>query len=197
MANQKAQLQSETRNEIRRTDTIQDIFDKFPGKAQKLAQIMTNSGLSCIGCHASTFETLEQGTLGHGMDEGNLQSLLKEMNRALNEKVKIKEVLVTKEAVKKINALLKKEGKKSWGLKIGVESGGCSGSQYLLGFQEKALQGEKAVESNGIKLFYLENDTEKLSGSEIDYVDGLQGAGFKINNPNVTKSCRCGSSVGF
>ena len=191
------QITKNVKNEISRADTIQDILDKYPGKAQKLAQIMTNYGLSCIGCHASTYETLEQGTLGHGIDEKELNLLLKDLNKAVSEKVKIKEIRVTKEAAEKINALLKKEKKSGWGLKIGVEAGGCSGFQYSLGFQEKADKGDISKTSGGISLFYNEADQEKLSGVEVDYVDGLQGAGFKINNPNVTKSCRCGSSVGF
>ena len=183
--------------EIKRTDTIDEIFERFPGKAQKLAQIMTNLGLSCIGCHASTYETLEQGTLGHGMTEKELDTVIKELDKTLNEKIKIKSVSVSSDAAKKIKDLLKKEKKSGWGLKVGVFPGGCSGYQYTLGFQEKAGKDEETITSKGISLFHSKQDSEKLNGSEVDYIDGLQGAGFKVNNPNVTKSCRCGSSVGF
>ncbi len=190
-------VKGQAKDAITRNDTIQDIFDKFPNKAQKLAQIMSNAGLSCIGCHASTFETLEQGTLGHGMTEDELESLLKDLNHIVNEKVKIKEVSVTKVASEKIKELLKKEKKEGWGLKVGMVPGGCSGYQYTLGFQKEAGKEEVKVESNGVNLFYSKDDQENLNGAEVDYIDGLQGAGFKIENPNVVKSCRCGNSVGF
>ena len=176
---------------------IQDILDTFPGKAQKLTQVMTNSGLNCVGCNASTNETLEQGILGHGYSEKELNSLLENLNQVVEENVEIKEMAVTKLAAEKINVLLEKENKKGWGMKVSLESGGCSGNQYYLGFQESAKEGEKTIESNGVKLFVEEKYLENLNGAEIDYVDGLMGAGFKINNPNVTKSCSCGNSVGF
>ena len=192
MAMAKTQMQ-----EISKNDTIQDVLDRYPGKAQKLAQIMTNAGLHCVGCNASTFETLEEGTASHGIDAQVLDALVKDMNRIINEKVSVKAVAVTKVAADKIQELLKKEKKVGYGLKISVGNGGCSGYQYGLEFEKEAKEGDIFTESKGVKVFYSVDDAEKISGSEVDYIDGLQGAGFKINNPNVTKSCKCGNSVGF
>ena len=56
---------------------------------------------------------------------------------------------------------------------------------------------ETTLELKGVKLFLLKSTIDKMKGSEIDYLEGLQGAGFKVNNPNEKKSCGCGSTVGF
>ena len=141
---------------------IQNVLDKYPGKAQKLAQIMTNAGLHCVGCNASTFESLEEGMLGHGMAVKELDALVKEMNKIVNENIKVEAVAVSKVAADKIQELLKKEKKTGYGLKIGVGSGGCSGYQYELSFQKEAEEGEILTESRGVKLFYGTDDAETV-----------------------------------
>jgi len=177
--------------------TIQDIFDKFPGKGQKLAQIMTNAGLHCVGCSASTHETLEQGIMGHGMPQEELTKLVTQLNEAINAETTDEEITLTDAASDKIKALIAADKKEGWGLRIALVAGGCSGFQYELSLNEKALDNEKEYNIKGVKLFITAEHLDKMSGSEVDYVDGLQGAGFKVNNPNVTKSCGCGSSMGF
>jgi len=79
------------------------------------------------------------------------------------------------------------------GLRVGVRGGGCSGFQYQLAFDE---QREKDVvfESHGLKLLVDGESLQFVSGSTIDYEESLQGAGFKVNNPNVVAACGCGSS---
>ena len=76
---------------ISRDMTIDEIFQRFPSKAQKLAQLMTNAGLHCVGCHASTFESIEQGMLGHGMSTEDVDSLVIELNKTLEERDENKE----------------------------------------------------------------------------------------------------------
>jgi iron-sulfur cluster assembly protein len=79
------------------------------------------------------------------------------------------------------------------GLRVGVRGGGCSGFQYQLAFDEQR-DNDTVFESHGLKLLV---DTESLPfvrGSIIDYEESLQGAGFKVNNPNVVAACGCGSS---
>ena len=178
--------------------TIQEIFQIYPGKAQKLAQIMTSAGLHCIGCGASVFETIEEGVLGHGMSEEKLDALLKELNDEVQRKGSFTDaVAVTKLAGEKVRELSKKFKKEGWGIKIGLMKAGCSGFQYDIALQEKAGKDDVAFEVEGVKVFVDKQDLERLNGSEIDWVDGLQGAGFKVNNPNAHHSCGCGSSVGF
>lgn len=81
----------------------------------------------------------------------------------------------------------------NYALRVKVMGGGCSGFQYDLYFDEHA-EGDYVFESNGVKLIADQMSFMYLMGTAIDYVEGLQGAGFKFNNPNTTGSCGCGSS---
>jgi iron-sulfur cluster assembly protein len=79
------------------------------------------------------------------------------------------------------------------GLRVGVRGGGCSGFQYALAFDEER-DGDTVLEENGIRLLVDRSSLPYVRGSVIDFVDGLQGAGFKVDNPNVVAACGCGSS---
>lgn len=79
------------------------------------------------------------------------------------------------------------------GLRVGVRGGGCSGFQYALAFDEQR-DGDVVVEHQGIRLLVDAASLAYVKGSTIDFVDGLQGAGFKVDNPNVIAACGCGSS---
>jgi len=79
------------------------------------------------------------------------------------------------------------------GLRVGVRGGGCSGFQYQLAFDEQRA-GDVVFESHGLKLLVDNESLPFVSGSTIDYEESLQGAGFKVNNPNVVAACGCGSS---
>jgi iron-sulfur cluster assembly protein len=79
------------------------------------------------------------------------------------------------------------------GLRVGVRGGGCSGFQYLLAFDEQR-ETDRVFESHGLKLLVDPEAFEYVDGSQIDYIDALTGAGFKVENPNVVAACGCGSS---
>jgi iron-sulfur cluster assembly protein len=79
------------------------------------------------------------------------------------------------------------------GLRVGVRGGGCSGFQYALAFDEQR-SGDEVFEDKGIRLLVDQPSLPYVRGSVIDFVDGLQGAGFKVDNPNVIAACGCGSS---
>jgi iron-sulfur cluster assembly protein len=79
------------------------------------------------------------------------------------------------------------------GLRVGVRGGGCSGFQYALAFDEQR-DGDEVFEYEGIRLLVDRPSLPYVKGSVIDFVDGLQGAGFKVENPNVVAACGCGSS---
>ena len=79
------------------------------------------------------------------------------------------------------------------GLRVGVRGGGCSGFQYQLAFDEQR-ESDLVFESHGLKLLVDRESLQFVSGSTIDYEESLQGAGFKVNNPNVVAACGCGSS---
>ena len=79
------------------------------------------------------------------------------------------------------------------GLRVGVRGGGCSGFQYALAFDEQR-ENDLVFEDKGIRLLVDTQSLPYVEGSTIDFVDGLQGAGFKVDNPNVIAACGCGSS---
>ncbi len=79
------------------------------------------------------------------------------------------------------------------GLRVGVRGGGCSGFQYQLAFDEQR-ESDIVFEDHGLKLLVDNESLQFVSGSVIDYQESLQGAGFKVENPNVVAACGCGSS---
>lgn len=79
------------------------------------------------------------------------------------------------------------------GLRLGVRGGGCSGFQYALAFDEQR-DGDQVVEDQGLRVLVDQESLPYVRGAVIDYVDSLQGAGFKVDNPNVVAACGCGSS---
>ncbi len=182
---------------ISREMTIESIFGNFPQKGQKLAQEMTNTGLHCVGCQAATWETLEAGMLGHGFPEEEIDRLIGRLNEILDEEVDITTISMTKRAAEKFKAILEDEGKKGWSLRFGDKPGGCGGFEYIIDFSEKALEGDELFSSHGIEIHVDKKMAARLLGSEIDFLDGLQGAGFKVTNPNVKGSCGCGNSQSY
>lgn len=177
--------------------TIEDIFAKFPQKAQKIAQELTNKGLNCVGCQAATWETLETGMLGHGYGETEIEELVKALNAILEEKVDLHSINVTKRAANKFLSILKEENKEGYALRFGDKAAGCSGFEYTLDFSKKPNEEDVVFHSNGIDIHVNKGAVNRLLGSEIDYVDGLNNAGFKITNPNVKSSCGCGKSQDY
>ncbi|MFO7523918.1 MAG: iron-sulfur cluster insertion protein ErpA [Ignavibacteriaceae bacterium] len=83
-----------------------------------------------------------------------------------------------------------------YGLRVGVKGGGCSGLTYSLGFDAETFDGDTIIDSDGVKLFIDGKSLFYLSGTELDFSDGLNGKGFVFNNPNATKTCGCGESFG-
>ena len=103
-------------------------------------------------------------------------------------------ITLTATAAEKVKKLLTQRGTPDIGLRIGVRGGGCSGNSYFMEFCEAESPGDEVIESNGVKLFVDLKSAVLLGGTEIDYVEGLMGAGFKFINPNVKHSCACGES---
>lgn len=103
-------------------------------------------------------------------------------------------ITVTPKAAEKVKEFMKQEGKDDLFLRVYVSGGGCSGLSYGMGFEEKSDEDDTVIEEHGVKLLVDSYSSRHLKGTEIDYIESLMGAGFKINNPNVTKSCSCGHS---
>lgn len=105
-----------------------------------------------------------------------------------------KVVTVTEGAAKKVHEFLGKEGKPNGALRLYVTGGGCSGLTYGLAIEDDASKDDMVIEDNGLRVLIDTFSAKYIRGSVIDYVETLQGAGFKIDNPNVTSSCACGHS---
>jgi iron-sulfur cluster assembly protein len=103
-------------------------------------------------------------------------------------------VSLTESAAAKIKDLMTEEPEgEAAVLRIAVQGGGCSGFQYALGFDRGAQEGDHELASQGVPVVVDPFSAPYLSGTQIDWVEGLQ-AGFAINNPNVSASCGCGHS---
>ena len=107
------------------------------------------------------------------------------------------EILITPKAAEQV-AKLKNENNipESHSLRVGVKGGGCSGLSYVLAFDENPRENDKIIEIHGIKVFIDPKSLSYLSGTVLDFSDGLNGKGFVFNNPQATKTCGCGSSFG-
>lgn len=103
-------------------------------------------------------------------------------------------IKVSASAAERMSALLVKQGRTNGVLRVAVVGGGCSGLQYQMEFQDGPANRDIVVESGGIKVVVDPKSALYLTGSELDYVDSLQGGGFKVNNPNAASSCSCGES---
>ena len=103
-------------------------------------------------------------------------------------------IILTDKATEKINELLSAQPDASeQALRVAVRGGGCSGFQYALAF-DKPRDDDHVFQHNGVSVVVDKVSMQFVLGSEVDYVDGLEGAGFAVNNPNVVAACGCGSS---
>jgi len=103
-------------------------------------------------------------------------------------------ISLTGKAVEKIGELLGgQESDRDQALRVAVRGGGCSGFQYALAF-DRPKEDDKVFKVDGVSVIVDKVSMQFVFGSEVDYVEGLQGAGFQVNNPNVVAACGCGSS---
>jgi iron-sulfur cluster assembly protein len=102
-------------------------------------------------------------------------------------------ISLTDTAATKIKDLIGSGGAEEQALRVAVRGGGCSGFQYALAL-DKPKEDDHVFERQGVSVVVDKVSMQFVFGSEVDYVDGLQGAGFTVNNPNVVAACGCGSS---
>ena len=107
------------------------------------------------------------------------------------------EIKITEKAAKEIMQIMKENSvPENYGLRVGVKGGGCSGLTYTLGFDAEQKEGDTVIEVNDVRLYVDGKSLFYLTGTELDFTDGLDGKGFVFNNPNATKTCGCGESFG-
>ena len=103
-------------------------------------------------------------------------------------------ITLTKNAAKRVNAILNGEDKKGYALRVTVQGGGCSGMSYNLTFDNEQKEFDKIYKSKGVKILCDFKSWVYVKGTEIDFSHDLFSGGFKLNNPNANKTCGCGTS---
>ena len=103
-------------------------------------------------------------------------------------------ITLTAKAVEMVKDAIQREGLAGWGIRVGVVGGGCSGFQYSMDFEQEPKDGDMTFEQDGVRLYVDPMSSMYLQGVTVDYVVGLQGAGFKFTNPNARNTCGCGAS---
>ena len=201
---QKSIQSPKNRNKITKDMIIQDILAEHPDKAMLISEILIDFGIHCIGCGASGFETLEEGVLGHGFTEEELDMLVEDLNKAINEKSKAKmksnfnindfSLKITPKAINKVKEIMKQERKENSILRVSVLAGGCSGYTYDLEIVDKSTSSDLSFKESGLIISVDKDSLEFLNKAKIDFVDSLKESGFKFINPNATKECGCGKS---
>ena len=105
------------------------------------------------------------------------------------------EIKITEKAANEVKKIMSENNiPETYGLRIGVKGGGCSGLTYTLGFDSEPKEGDSTIEQQGIKLFVDGKSLFYLTGTQLDFTSGLNGKGFVFDNPNAKKSCGCGES---
>ena len=103
-------------------------------------------------------------------------------------------IQLTEGAVSKVSEILSTQEPKPTGLRIAVVGGGCSGFSYSMAFENTPGMLDKTYKFGDLQLFIDQASLLYLDGVQVDYVETLEGSGFKFNNPNVKSTCGCGSS---
>lgn len=103
-------------------------------------------------------------------------------------------ISLTPTAIAKVKEIMAQQNPVPAGLRVGVVGGGCSGFSYSMSFENAAGMMDKTFDMEGLKVFVDATSIMYLNGCRVDYIETLEGAGFKFENPNVKSTCGCGSS---
>jgi iron-sulfur cluster assembly protein len=199
--------QQETQQLISRDTIISTILDINPSQSALITKMLLDFGIHCIGCGASTVETLGMGVLGHGYTEEQLDKLILDLNKLITSEdsdsgsdLKVIntqdfKLTLTSNAVVKVKEAMKSQGKTETAtLRVSVLSGGCSGYLYDLQFMDEPVKGDINFKQDGVNVAVDKGSMDKLNNIEIDFIDTLNESGFKFNNPNAEADCGCGKS---
>ena len=103
-------------------------------------------------------------------------------------------ITLTDSAASKVKELIDAEGNPELALRVAVRPGGCSGFSYEMFFDSDVAPDDQLLDYSGVKVIVDPSSAQLLTGATLDYKDGLQQAGFSINNPNASRTCGCGNS---
>src|SRR6266702_2049704 len=103
-------------------------------------------------------------------------------------------IMLTPNAVAKVKEIMAQQNPVPAGLRVGVVGGGCSGFSYSMSFENASGLMDKVFDMDGLKVYVDATSLTYLNGCTVDYIETLEGAGFKFDNPQVKSTCGCGSS---
>lgn len=182
--------ENQTEQPIKADMTIGDLVQKYPSAAE----VLMDEGVHCVGCGAAYWETIEEGLMGHGKSEDEIKAVLQRLNDSIPEESGEKgQLIITSNAAKKAKEFLEKQ-KDGMYFRVEVIPGGCSGHQYHFDFDDMVDDEDQIMDIDGVKFVIDKESLEMMRGSKLDYVDSMQGSGFKVSNPNAAKTCGCGQS---
>ena len=178
---------------------IAEVVGKYP----EVAPILMENGVHCVGCHVSTVETLEMGLAGHGLTDEAIEDVVSQLNEVASKgeehkkewkEEDLKLLTLSDLAADKLKGIMKGQDKADYGVRVGVLPGGCAGYTYTMEFEKTPTTEDMVIEDHGIKIIIDKVSSTHLKGVRIDYVESLQGSGFKFTNPTAKASCGCGKS---
>lgn len=170
--------------------TIGTIIEKYP----QTTEVLLSYGLQCVGCSVNPYETLEQGALGHGMEEDMMQSLLDEVNLVVTKKASYEMnpdgITISPNAMDTLESMMEADDKVGFGLKIEATKT-AAGLDYYLDLMAEPAEGEETKEWNGMRYFISPETVKLMNPSVIDYVATPGGEGFKIIALTEEERCPC------
>jgi len=174
--------------------TIGDVIEKHP----ETADVMLGYGLQCVGCSVNPYETIEQGVLGHGMNEDTLNELMADINLTVTKQpeypVNPEGITLSPRALETLEAIKETEGQQDFGLKIQATKTDKE-PEYYLDLVEKPEDNDKILEWEGMKLFISDQSLELMKPSLIDFLRLPSGEeGFKIMSLSK-ETCKCGKPL--
>jgi iron-sulfur cluster assembly accessory protein len=164
---------------------INEVIEKNP----EVTNIFSLYGFHCIGCQIATFETIAQGAKVHAMTPQTLKMMLRDANQIIKEnessskKQTNSEVEITDKASNKFYELIKKTNKKEGYIRIAIQKGGCFGIMYSFTVESRKKKGDIVIKKNTVQFIASSNVYNHLKGSKIDFLQTLEGTGFKVTNP--------------
>lgn len=175
---------------------ISDIINSFPSFSTQISSYLSGFGLHCVGCHANTLETLDQGMKSHGFDDTEINFVVEELNRIVSPSSQPPSsstpVSLTQNAADRILFLQNQQSGKL--LKVGATSGGCAGYSYSMEWVLQPDDQDILIEDKGVRFCVDGASIDLLDGTQIDYTSSLMESKFSFQHNNATGSCGCGTS---
>ena len=165
----------------------------------EVIEVLSGFGVQCFGCQGAVFESIGDGFSQHGISNELIEEAVKKINEEINkhqekppENIENPSFDITELAAKKIEQFMSDKNKTA--LRVSVKTGGCSGMQYEFSLIESKNEGDFEFTINRARVLVDKKSMEHLNNCQLDYLDSLSEAGFKIANPNAKETCGCGKS---